>query len=99
MNLMLNGIETMADEACKLTIHSRGTDNGSVPISVSDTGVGIPSEKVDLIFNALYSTETQNTGMDLSISRSITEAHGGRLWANAQRGATFHFTLPAELHE
>lgn len=76
-----------------------GTDNGSVLISVSDTGVGIPSVKVDLIFNALYSTETQSTGMDLSISRSITEAHGGRLWANAQRGATFHFTLPAELHE
>ena len=70
-------------------------------ISVSDTGVGIPSEKVDVIFDAFYTTKAQGTGMGLAISRSIVEAHGGRLRVspNAQRGATFHFTLPAEVHE
>ena len=78
----------------------RGRRIGFLLISVSDTGVGIPSEKVDLIFNAFYTTKPQGTGMGLAISRSIIEAHGGRLWAtaNAQRGATFHFTVPTEVH-
>jgi signal transduction histidine kinase len=60
--------------------------------------VGLPSEKLDRIFNAFYTTKPQGTGMGLAISRSIIEAHGGRLWAtaNAERGATFHFSLPAE---
>jgi signal transduction histidine kinase len=62
--------------------------------------VGLPSEKLDKIFNAFYTTKPQGTGMGLAISRSIVEAHGGRLWAtaNAERGATFHFTLPAGVH-
>ncbi len=101
MNLMLNGIEAMSDGSGQLTIRSQRTENGMVLISVSDTGVGLPSEKVDLIFNAFYTTKPQGTGMGLAISRSIVEAHGGRLWAtaNAQRGATFHFTVPAEAHK
>jgi signal transduction histidine kinase len=63
--------------------------------------VGLPSEKLDRIFNAFYTTKPQGTGMGLAISRSIIEAHGGRLWAtaNAERGATFHFTLPAEVQQ
>jgi PAS domain S-box-containing protein len=98
MNLMLNGIEAMMDGAGELSIRSQRTDNGLLLVSVSDTGVGLPSEKVDLIFNAFYTTKPQGTGMGLAISRSIIEAHGGRLWAtaNGQRGATFHFTLPTE---
>ena len=98
MNLMLNGVEAMGNGAGELTIRSQKTDNGLLQISVSDTGVGLPSEKLDLIFNAFYTTKPQGTGMGLAISRSIIEAHGGRLWAtaNAQRGATFHFTLPPE---
>ncbi|MFY9938284.1 MAG: PAS domain S-box protein, partial [Silvibacterium sp.] len=98
MNLMLNGIEAMTDGAGELTIRSQRMENGLLMISVSDTGVGLPSEKADLIFNAFYTTKPQGTGMGLAISRSIVEAHGGRLWAaaNAQRGATFHLTLPAE---
>jgi signal transduction histidine kinase len=99
MNLMLNGIEAITDGAGELTIRSQSAEDGLLLISVSDTGVGIPSEKLDQIFNAFYTTKPQGTGMGLAISRSIIEAHGGRLWAtaNVERGATFHFTLPAEL--
>jgi signal transduction histidine kinase len=69
-----------------------------VLISVSDTGVGLPVDKADQIFNAFFTTKPQGTGMGLAITRSIIEAHGGRLWASANggRGATFHFTLPNE---
>ena len=100
MNLMLNGIEAMSDEPGELRIRSGKTDNGSLLISVSDTGVGLPPEKANLIFNAFYTTKPLGTGMGLAISRSIIETHGGRLWAtaNAERGATFHFTIPAEVH-
>ena len=97
MNLLLNGIEAIMDGAGELTIRSQTTQGGLL-ISVSDTGVGLPTEKPDRIFNAFYTTKPQGTGMGLAISRSIIEAHGGRLWAtpNAASGATFHFTLPAE---
>ena len=65
-------------------------------ISVSDTGVGLPADQADQIFNAFFTTKPQGSGMGLAISRSIVESHGGRLWASANdgRGATFHFTLP-----
>jgi PAS domain S-box-containing protein len=100
MNLLLNGIEAITDGAGELTIRSQTTQGGLL-ISVSDTGVGLPTEKPDQIFNAFYTTKPQGTGMGLAISRSIIEAHGGRLWAtpNAVSGATFHFTLPAELQQ
>jgi signal transduction histidine kinase len=98
MNLMLNGIEAIADGEGELTIRSQSTEDGFLLTSVSDTGVGLPDEKPDRIFNAFYTTKPQGTGMGLAISRSIIEAHGGRLWAtaNSERGATFHFSLPAE---
>jgi signal transduction histidine kinase len=65
-------------------------------ISVSDTGVGLPKEKLEQIFDAFVTTKPQGSGMGSSISRSIVESHGGRLWAtpNNGRGATFQFTLP-----
>jgi signal transduction histidine kinase len=61
--------------------------------------VGLPAEQADQIFNAFFTTKREGTGMGLSISRSIVESHGGRLWAtaNSQRGATFHFTLPTKV--
>src|SRR6202142_170401 len=100
MNLMLNGIEAMQDTNTErqLTIRSLMAERGQLLISVSDTGVGIPQEQADQIFNAFFSTKTQGTGMGLSISRSIIESHGGRMWAtsNSGRGATFNFTLPSE---
>jgi PAS domain S-box-containing protein len=101
MNLLLNGIEAMTDRAGELIIRSQSAEDGLLVISVSDTGVGLPSEKLDRLFGAFYTTKPQGTGMGLAISRSIIEAHGGRLWAtaNAVRGATFHFTLPAELQQ
>jgi signal transduction histidine kinase len=68
-------------------------------ISVSDTGVGIPTDKVDQIFDTFFTTKPQGTGMGLAISRSIVESHGGRLWAtsNSGRGSTFRFTLPPKV--
>jgi signal transduction histidine kinase len=99
MNLMLNGIEAMKDTGGELTIKTELGQDGQLLISVSDTGVGLPADKTDQIFNAFFTTKPQGSGMGLAISRSIIESHGGRLWANANngRGATFQFTLPAEV--
>jgi signal transduction histidine kinase len=96
MNLMLNGIEAMKETGGVLTVKTERDEGGQVLISVSDTGVGLPSEKADEIFNAFFTTKPQGSGMGLAISRSIVESHGGRLWASSNdgRGTTFHFTLP-----
>jgi signal transduction histidine kinase len=97
MNLMLNAIEAMKETGGVLTVKSQLDQDGRLMISVSDTGVGLPAEKADQIFNAFFTTKPQGSGMGLAISRSIVESHGGHLWATANpaRGATFHFTLPA----
>jgi signal transduction histidine kinase len=98
MNLMLNAIEAMKDSGGELTVKSELRD-GQLLFSVSDTGLGLPMEKMDQIFSAFFTTKPQGSGMGLAISRSIVESHGGRLWATAndRRGATFHFTLPTEV--
>ncbi len=100
MNLMLNAIEAMKDSGGELMVKSQMQDS-QVLFSVSDTGVGLPMEKMDQIFSAFFTTKPQGSGMGLAISRSIVESHGGRLWATANdgRGATFHFTLPTEAAE
>ncbi len=97
MNLMLNAIEAMKDGGGKLTITSRRTPEGQLSVSIEDTGVGLPAGNTERIFDAFHSTKPQGTGMGLAITRSIVEAHGGRVWAtvNQEAGATFHFTLPA----
>jgi PAS domain S-box-containing protein len=101
MNLMLNGVEAMKDVngERELAVKSALKD-GHLLISVSDTGVGLSSQHSDQIFNAFFTTKDHGTGMGLSISRSILESHGGRLWAaaNSPRGASFCFTLPID-HE
>jgi C4-dicarboxylate-specific signal transduction histidine kinase len=98
MNLMLNGVEAMreANGTRELTIKSTRGDAEQLLVSVSDTGLGLPSGQVDQIFNAFFTTKAHGTGMGLPISRSIVESHGGRLWAaaNAGPGATFCFSLP-----
>src|ERR1700674_2557360 len=100
MNLMLNGIEAMEDSGGELAVKAKLQD-GQLQFSVSDTGVGLPTEKVDQIFSAFFTTKPQGSGMGLAISRSIVESHGGRLWATANdgRGATFHFALPIQATE
>jgi PAS domain S-box-containing protein len=100
MNLMLNAIEAMKDSGGELTVKSELQD-GQLQFSVSDTGVGLPPERMDQIFSAFFTTKPQGSGMGLAISRSIVESHGGRLWATANdgRGATFHFTLPIQVTE
>ena len=99
MNIMLNGIDAMKGTAGggELTINSQRGGNEQLVVSVSDTGVGLPPEQADQIFNAFFTTKPHGTGMGLHISRSIVESHGGRLWAagNSPRGARFYFTLPS----
>jgi signal transduction histidine kinase len=99
MNLMMNSIDAMKDVegTRELTMQSQHGENGQVLISVRDTGVGLPPQQADQIFNPFFTTKAHGTGMGLRISRSIVESHGGRLWAadNSPRGATFQFTLPA----
>jgi PAS domain S-box-containing protein len=99
MNLMLNAIEAMKDTGGELKIKTELGQAGSLLISVSDTGVGLPAENTDQIFNAFFTTKPEGSGMGLAISRSIIESHGGRLWAtgNHGRGATFLLTLPAQV--
>src|SRR6266446_3666143 len=105
MNLIMNSIDAMKDVegTRELTINSRRAEGEQVMVSVSDSGVGLPSLQADQIFNAFFSTKAHGTGMGLRISRSIVESHGGRLWAtdNSPRGASFHLTLPTrvEVHE
>jgi signal transduction histidine kinase len=96
MNMMLNGIEAMRDAGGELVITAKRIGGGELLITVSDSGVGIPAEHGDRIFEAFFTTKPGGTGMGLALSRTIVEAHGGRLWAtaNSGRGATFHFTLP-----
>jgi signal transduction histidine kinase len=100
MNLMLNGMDAMKDAngTRELIVKSQRGENDQVLVSVNDTGVGLPPEQADRIFTAFFTTKPHGTGMGLSISRSIVESHGGRLWAadNAPRGASFCFSLPAK---
>ena len=97
MNLVMNGIDAMkdVDSSRELTLSSHVDRNDQVMVSVSDTGIGLPPEMAQ-IFDAFFTTKPHGTGMGLAISRTIIEAHGGRLWAasNSGRGAVFHFTLP-----
>jgi signal transduction histidine kinase len=100
MNLMINGIEAMSevDGAQKLVIRSELGEGGHIAISVSDTGIGLPALPSTQIFNSFVTTKPNSIGIGLSISRSIIEEHGGRLWAanNPSRGANFHLTLPTQ---
>jgi signal transduction histidine kinase len=101
MNLMLNGIDAMkdVDGARELAIKSQRAENEEVLVSVTDSGVGFPPQQADQIFQAFFTTKSHGTGMGLSISRSIVESHGGRLWAarNSPRGASFHFALTTKV--
>jgi signal transduction histidine kinase len=79
----------------QLTLGTENDSNEQLLVSVQDTGIGLPPNQAGQIFNAFFTTKEHGTGMGLRISRTIIEAHGGRLWAtdNHPRGASFHFTL------
>jgi PAS domain S-box-containing protein len=97
MNLMINGIDAMkaVDGPRQLTLGTQNDGAEQLLVSVEDTGIGLPPNQAGQIFNAFFTTKEHGTGMGLRISRTIIEAHGGRLWAtdNHPRGASFHFTL------
>lgn len=105
LNLVVNGMDAMAnvEENCRvLTIASRQKDeDGSlgVILAVHDCGVGFEAGQISRLFEPFYTTKSNGLGMGLAISRSIIEAHGGRLWAESNNGpgATFCFSLPASL--
>jgi PAS domain S-box-containing protein len=101
MNLVINGIDAMKDVDGKreLAIKSQRRENEQLQVSVSDTGLGLPPQQADQIFDAFFTTKADGTGMGLRISRSIIETHGGRLWVadNPRRGARFCFTLPTKV--
>jgi C4-dicarboxylate-specific signal transduction histidine kinase len=101
VNLILNGIEAMSDVAGRprrLVIRSQLQSSGEVLVAVRDSGVGIDPEDERRIFEAFFTTKAEGMGMGLSISHSIVESHGGRLWAssNSDYGVTLQFTLPVE---
>jgi signal transduction histidine kinase len=98
LNLLMNGAEAMAStEGQKdLLVMSSRADDGQVLIAVRDRGTGVEPENIHKIFDAFFSTKDAGMGMGLSISRSIIEAHGGRIWAelNDGPGLTVQFSLP-----
>jgi NO-binding membrane sensor protein with MHYT domain/two-component sensor histidine kinase len=101
MNLIGNSIDATkgVDGRRDLAIRSQRADNQELLVCVSDTGVGLPSQQADQIFKAFFTTKDHGIGMGLAISRSIVEAHNGRLWAadNPPRGTIFHLVLPAQI--
>jgi C4-dicarboxylate-specific signal transduction histidine kinase len=99
LNLVMNGIEAMTsvtDRPKLLTLRSAREDKEQIRVSVQDSGIGLNEEVMSRLFEPFFTTRMQGMGMGLSISRSIIEAHGGRLWgeSNGSGGATFQFTLP-----
>jgi PAS domain S-box-containing protein len=100
LNLAINGMEAMTDfedQPRRLVIQSKLAEPGEILVSVADTGPGIDPQQTAQLFAPFFTTKPEGIGMGLSISRSIIEAHGGRLWAvaNQPRGAVFHFALPS----
>jgi two-component system sensor kinase FixL len=98
LNLVMNGIDAVMEanaEPRRVLVEAAVDGDRCCRVSVSDTGPGIPEDRLERIFDPFFTAKTEGLGIGLSISRSIIEAHGGRLWAeNCARGATFHFTLP-----
>jgi C4-dicarboxylate-specific signal transduction histidine kinase len=99
LNLMMNGMEAMVDIEGRqplLTVKTKRFEDGVLTV-VSDCGVGLDPDKTDQVFKPFHTTKSGGMGMGLAISRSIIEAHGGKLWAEPNRhaGASFKFRLPA----
>jgi len=101
LNLLLNAFQAMKDcpvNERQVTVRTELDDGHKVIVAVSDRGEGLKDDQLDKIFQPFYTTKENGLGLGLAISRSIVEAHGGRLWAqnNPDRGATICFTVPLE---
>jgi len=101
LNLIVNAMEamrTVSDRVRVLRIQTEEQPSGSIVVLLQDSGVGVDPEHSSRMFEAFYTTKVQGIGMGLTISRSIIEAHGGRLWAVANNGpgSSFRFTLPID---
>jgi len=99
INLLMNGMDAVAALPVgqrRVVMHADIDESGNVEIVVSDSGTGIPAEIMQRIFDPFYTTKSSGMGMGLSVSRTIVDAHGGKLWAEngAEAGARFHVTLP-----
>jgi PAS domain S-box-containing protein len=104
LNLILNSVEAMSpvdQDKRELSISTKQEQTSDIVVAVQDSGLGIDPEHLERVFAPFYTTKTSGIGMGLSICRSIIAAHGGRLWAEANRpqGAIFQFTLPAGLQD
>jgi signal transduction histidine kinase len=100
LNLLLNASEAMStvvDRQRQVIIRTALDKNDWVRLSVRDTGVGFDPKSMDKLFEAFYTTKSRGMGIGLSVSRSIIDSHGGRLWAvlNQGPGATFSFSIPS----
>jgi PAS domain S-box-containing protein len=98
LNLVFNGMEAMADVSGekRVTVHAALNEKGFAEIAVSDTGPGVPPNRLPRLFDPFISTKKDGMGLGLSIARSLVQAHGGTIWAenNPRGGASFRFTLP-----
>ncbi len=99
LNLILNGREAMSSpewQTRELLLRSEQTGPGWVSVTVQDTGIGLHSNDYERVFDAFFTGKEGGLGLGLSISRTIIENHGGKLWAmpNEGRGASFQFLLP-----
>ena len=99
LNLLLNAVEAMGsrEAGARELLISTEQDRTGLLVAVRDSGPGIDPSHLERVFDAFYTTKSSGMGMGLSICRSIIDAHGGRLWAEANepRGTIFQFTLPA----
>ena len=101
VNLVQNAIDAMADtapECRRLRLSTARNSDGAIVVSVADQGAGLAEAASEKLYTPFFTTRSTGLGLGLSICRSVIEAHGGRIWheANPGRGSTFHFTLPPE---
>ena len=99
INILINAAEAIAagdGQEREIHVQSRRTEAGRLEILIRDTGVGLRESDLDQIFEHFVSSKPEGLGMGLAISRSIVQAHGGRIWAmrNEERGLTMHVDLP-----